>query len=80
MGGLNGRPPLSMEARVKEFRIFNVASGHDLGIYEGNTRVEALEAMAKDSGYRDYAHACEVVPEFADVLVEEIGGKEDEGA
>jgi hypothetical protein len=44
------------------FRIENTISGVVLGDYEGATEAEALDAMARDAGYSDYAACCEVAP------------------
>ena len=44
------------------FRIENTISGVILGDYEGATEAEALDAMARDAGYSDYAACCEVAP------------------
>lgn len=50
------------------YRIFNSASGVDLGTYEAATAAEALDAMARDAGYADYAACCEAVPAGKDDL------------
>jgi hypothetical protein len=45
---------------MKSFRVHNPQTGHEFGIYEGETADDALDAMANDAGYPDYATACEV--------------------
>ena len=44
------------------YRIQNTISGADLGIYEAADEDGALDAMARDAGYADYAAACDEVP------------------
>lgn len=40
-----------------KFRITSAVSGADLGVYDGETHAEALDAMARDAGYHDAAEA-----------------------
>jgi len=45
-----------------KFQIQNTTSGAVLGVYEAETVQEALDAMARDAGYADYAEANAVAP------------------
>ena len=47
---------------TKTYRIENTRSGIILGDYEAETKEAALDAMARDAGYADYAEAQEVAP------------------
>lgn len=47
---------------MSNYEITNARIGVALGVYEGATEAEALDAMARDAGYADYAECCEVVP------------------
>lgn len=44
------------------YRITNADSGVVLGIYLAEDSDHALDTMARDAGYTDYAHACEIAP------------------
>lgn len=55
---------------MKVFRIVSSA-GADLGIFEGATAEEALDAMARDAGYSSLAEATEVAGPF-DGTVKEL--------
>lgn len=46
------------------------SAGVDMGIYEGETEADALDAMALDAGYRDQAHAAEVAGPFEGTVAE----------
>lgn len=49
---------------VTTYNICNTLTGADLGNYEGATPEEALDAMARQTGYDNYAEACEVAPTY----------------
>ena len=44
------------------YQITNTGSGADLGTYEAPTAAAALDLMAQDAGYADYARAQLVAP------------------
>jgi len=53
------------------YRITNNSSGVDLGLYIAGSEADALEAMAREAGYRDYATACEAAT-LDGIRVEEV--------
>ena len=58
---------------TKTYRIENTRSGVILGDYTADSKEAALDAMARDAGYADYAEAQEVAPAAeGDILVTEI--------
>lgn len=55
------------------YEIENTKSGIILGQYEGATEAEALDALARDAGYTDYADMCAVAPAAnGEIVVTEI--------
>lgn len=58
---------------MTKFLITNIQSGIILGEYDALDGVGALDTMARDAGYSDYAEACAVAPAVEDeIIVEEI--------
>lgn len=54
---------------MTKYSISNQTSGADLGIYEADSPEAALDIMARDAGYKDYADCCSVVGGSADELI-----------
>ncbi len=44
---------------MAHYEIQNANTAYVLGVYEGETEEEALDAMARDAGYQDYASIAE---------------------
>jgi hypothetical protein len=44
------------------YKISNAIHGAPLGVYQAVSRADALEQLARDAGYPDYATACEDSP------------------
>ena len=45
---------------MAKWKITSDASGADLGVYEGDTAGDALDAMAREAGYGSHSEACAV--------------------
>lgn len=54
-----------------KYQVENTTSGHIFGTFEAETPEQALDKMAQDAGYKDFAAACEVAP-GDDVVAYEI--------
>ena len=57
---------------MAKYLIVQTVSGVVLGTYEGATREEALDALARDEGYDDYAHLQSVIGETPETDTLEI--------
>lgn len=57
---------------TKKFEIANRNSGFVLGIYEGETKQDALDAMARDAGYSSYDAIPDEVGSADDLIVTEV--------
>ena len=57
---------------MKRYRIKNTLSGVIFGIYQASDKREALDAYARDAGYRDYLHACDVA-DGGSVVADDVG-------
>ena len=46
------------------FHIENGRSGEEIGRYYAETATDALNAMARNAGYENFARACEIAPDI----------------
>jgi hypothetical protein len=53
---------------VSTYNIVNMASGEELGRYFARTVSDALNAMARMSGFENYEQACGALPAIRDQL------------
>lgn len=61
---------------MTRYNIFNTLSGVSLGTYEADSEAGALDAMARDAGYADYAEANDVAPSAPGEIMVEIDDAE----
>jgi hypothetical protein len=65
--------PKLKDDTMRLFRIDNARTSFEFGVFEGHTPDQALDAMAREAGYTDYAAACAVAPvEDGEILVTEV--------
>lgn len=57
------------EQIMSKYKVLNVNSWIEFGIYEAASEEEALDAMARDAGYASYQACCEQVPGQEDDIV-----------
>lgn len=61
---------------MKNFEISNATSGQVLGVYHAESKDAALDMLARDAGYADYAEVLAICPASdSDVLIAEIGAE-----
>ena len=62
---------------MSAYSIQSNVTGLHLGTYEADSREAALDAMARDAGYTDYAHACratcDTLPDLEVTEIVEMG-------
>jgi len=61
-----------MSNEILSYTISNAISGMVLGVYEGTSKDDALDTLARDAGYEDYFDACESGFDGDDLIVTEI--------
>jgi len=61
-----------MSNEILSYTISNAISGMVLGVYEGASKDDALDTLARDAGYEDYFDACESGFDGDDLIATEI--------
>jgi hypothetical protein len=61
-----------MSNEILNYTISNSRSGVILGVYEGTSKDDALDTLARDAGYADYFDACESGFDGGDLIATEI--------
>jgi hypothetical protein len=61
-----------MSNEILSYTISNAISGLVLGVYEGTSKDDALDTLARDAGYEDYFDACESGFDGDDLIVTEV--------
>jgi hypothetical protein len=56
LGDVSGRESLTEDRQMTMWQVTSSA-GVDMGVYEGETPADALDAMARDAGYKSQADA-----------------------
>ena len=60
-----------MSNEILSYTISDAVSGLVLGVYEGTSKDDALDTMARDAGYEDYFDVCESGFDGDDLIVTE---------
>ena len=61
-----------MSNKILSYTISNRVSGVVLGVYQGTSKDDALDTLARDAGYADFFDACESGDDGDDLIVTEI--------
>ena len=54
---------------MKTYSIYGKTGGNFFGDYVARDEKDALEVLAKDAGYKNYAEMCEVAPDNGELIV-----------
>ena len=61
-----------MSKEILSYTISNRTSGVVLGVYQGTSKDDAIDSLARDAGYADFFDACESGEDGDDLIVTEI--------